>query len=252
VDTGACLRVLEGHTGYVTSVALHANGRRVVSGSDYSTVRVWDVDTGACLRVLEGHTGGVRSVALHADGRRVVSGSYDNTVRVWDVDTGACLGTWLGMSPFLGLDLGSLLANGHTRMAAGCADGSVNFFELMPPGPLTRTTLATWSPMHPIVATVLDSGAVTLHQWHAASAHLEELARLAPSGASIASLRFSVDGTRLQALTADGSDRILDAITLQPASPPACAWAAPLATSPDSAWRAVIRDGRLVVEPAKP
>jgi WD40 repeat protein len=229
-------------------VALHVDGRRVVSGSNDKTVRVWDVDTGACLRVLEGYTGWVQSVALHADGRRVVSGSWDKTVRVWDVDTGACLGTWPGMSSFQGLDLGSLLANGHARMAAGCADGSVNFFELMPPGPLTRTTLATWSPTAALVATALDTGAVVLHQWHASSAHLEELARFAPGGASIASLRFSADGTRLQALTADGTEHILDATTLQPASPPTCAWSDPSDTSPDGAWRAVIRDGRLVVE----
>jgi hypothetical protein len=151
------------------------------------------------------------------------------------------------MSSFHGLDLGSPLANGHTRMAAGCDDGSVNFFELMPPGPLTRTTLATWSPTHSLVTAVLDSGALILHQWHASSAHLEELARLAPTSASISSLRFSLDGTRLQVLTADNSEHILDAVTLQPASPPTCAWSPALATSPDRAWRADIVDGRLKI-----
>jgi WD40 repeat protein len=49
LDTGACLRTLQGHTKTVWSVALHADGRRAVSGSDDNTVRVWDLDTGACL-----------------------------------------------------------------------------------------------------------------------------------------------------------------------------------------------------------
>jgi hypothetical protein len=31
------------------------DGRRVVSGSDDKTVRVWDVETGSCERVLKGH-----------------------------------------------------------------------------------------------------------------------------------------------------------------------------------------------------
>jgi WD40 repeat protein len=142
------------------------------------------------------------------------------------------------------------LHDGRARIVVGYDDGSVHFFELMPPGPLTRTTLATWSPTDAIVATALDTGSVVLHQWHAISAHLEELARLGTSGASVASLCFSADGTRLQVLTADGTERILDATTLQPDSPPVCAWSAPLTISPDGAWRALIRDGRLVVEAA--
>jgi WD40 repeat protein len=96
LDTGACLRTLEGYSNWVMSVALHEDGRRAVMGSGDETVRVWDLDTGACLRTLEGHTGSVWSVALHADGRRAVTGSEDNTVRVWDLDTGACLGVWTG------------------------------------------------------------------------------------------------------------------------------------------------------------
>jgi hypothetical protein len=120
----------------------------------------------------------------------------------------------------------------------------------MPPGPLTRTTLATWSPTHPLVAAVLDTGAVTLHQWHGSSTHLEELARSAPTAAPITSLRFSLDGTRLQLLSPDAPERILDATTLEPAAAPTCAWATPLATSPDGAWRADIENGRLKIVPA--
>jgi WD40 repeat protein len=32
-----------------------SDGRRVVSGSDDKTLRVWDVDTGEYVRELEGH-----------------------------------------------------------------------------------------------------------------------------------------------------------------------------------------------------
>ena len=38
------------------SVAVSGDGKRVVSGSDDKTVRVWDVETGECLKVMEGHT----------------------------------------------------------------------------------------------------------------------------------------------------------------------------------------------------
>jgi small GTP-binding protein len=97
-ETGACLRTLGGHSGWVNSVALGGDGRRALSGSDDNTVRVWDAETGACLRTLEGHSGLVGSVALGGDGRRALSGSADKTVRVWDAETGACLRTLEGHS----------------------------------------------------------------------------------------------------------------------------------------------------------
>ena len=141
LDTGACLHVLEGHTDSVYSVALHADGRRAVTGSRDKTVRVWDLNTGACLRTLHVHTDGVTSVALHVDGRHAVTGSEDKTVRVWNLDTGACLGAWCGAATFFSVDLGKPLTDGRVHIAVGCGN-DVLFFELMPPGPLTRTMLS--------------------------------------------------------------------------------------------------------------
>ena len=70
------------------------DGKRIVSGSLDSTVRVWDAVSGECvLGPLEGHTGGVRSVSFSGDGKRIVSGSRDRTVRVWDAVSGECLHT---------------------------------------------------------------------------------------------------------------------------------------------------------------
>ena len=60
--------------GVVWAVAVLANGRRAVSGSDDKTLRVWDLETGESLCTLEGHTSWVRAVSVVADGRRAVSG----------------------------------------------------------------------------------------------------------------------------------------------------------------------------------
>lgn len=40
---------LEGHTGYVQSVAVSADGRRAVSASSDKTLKMWDLDTGALI-----------------------------------------------------------------------------------------------------------------------------------------------------------------------------------------------------------
>jgi WD40 repeat protein len=67
--TGAALRMLEGHTGYVTSVAFSPDGKQVVSGSHGKAVRLWDAATGAALQTLDGHTGSVNSVAFSPNGK---------------------------------------------------------------------------------------------------------------------------------------------------------------------------------------
>jgi WD40 repeat protein len=72
-------------------VAVSADGRRIVSGGEDRTVKVWDAQTGQDLLALQGHTGWVYSVAVSADGRRIVSGGGDRNnrggpgeVKVWD------------------------------------------------------------------------------------------------------------------------------------------------------------------------
>src|SRR5262249_60773816 len=82
----------EGHTDKITSIAISADGRRLVSGSLDKTVRVWDLETGRELNCLKGHTLGVLGVDLSADGRLAISGGQDKTVRLWDVKSGKELG----------------------------------------------------------------------------------------------------------------------------------------------------------------
>jgi small GTP-binding protein len=91
VDAGRCLRVLEGHTSAVDSVAWSTDQRRALSGAGDGTVWLWDLGAGRCLRVLKGHTSAVNSVAWSADQRRALSGAGDGTVRLWDLEAGRCL-----------------------------------------------------------------------------------------------------------------------------------------------------------------
>jgi hypothetical protein len=79
---------LRGHTNWVYSVAFSADGKRIVSGSEDNTLKVWDAATGQETLTLKGHTGWVYSVAFSPDGKRIVSGSWDNTLKVWDARLG--------------------------------------------------------------------------------------------------------------------------------------------------------------------
>jgi WD40 repeat protein len=67
-------------------------GKRAVSTSSDTTLKVWDLDTGRDVRTLEGHSEEVFSgVAVTPDGKRAVSASADKTLRLWDLDTGSVL-----------------------------------------------------------------------------------------------------------------------------------------------------------------
>ncbi|EXK78038.1 hypothetical protein FOQG_17268 [Fusarium oxysporum f. sp. raphani 54005] len=91
-DWNACVQTLEGHDGWVLSVAFSADGQWLASGSLDKTVKIWDAATGACT--LEGHGESVWSVAFSADGQRLASGSNDETVKIWDAATGVCVQTF--------------------------------------------------------------------------------------------------------------------------------------------------------------
>jgi WD40 repeat protein len=126
VAAASVVKRLLGHSGWVTSVALSADGRVALSGSVDDTVRVWDVGTGACLHVLRGHTDDVRAVAVQGAGRWAVSGGYDNTIRVWDLSNGQGLRVLEGHTSWvssvaLGMDSRIVLSASY--------DGSVRVWD---------------------------------------------------------------------------------------------------------------------------
>ncbi|APR75292.1 High-affnity carbon uptake protein Hat/HatR [Minicystis rosea] len=79
---------LEGHRARVGSASFSSDGRRIVTGSDDKTARVWRADESGKKEpvILDGHTGDIRNVAFSKDGRFVATGSEDNTARVWRAD----------------------------------------------------------------------------------------------------------------------------------------------------------------------
>jgi WD40 repeat protein/mono/diheme cytochrome c family protein len=86
--TGKVVRAYFGHADSVTAAAFSADGKRVLSGGDDRTLRLWEVESGKTLQVFRGCEGGVKSVAFSPDDKRVLSGSADATVRLWEIESG--------------------------------------------------------------------------------------------------------------------------------------------------------------------
>ena len=100
--TGKQVFDLKGQGSLVTSVAVTADGKRLVSGGWNGTAKVWDLETGKELLTLKGHQGGILSVAISPDGKRIVTAGggkfyelgdsidYEQSaeVKVWDAESG--------------------------------------------------------------------------------------------------------------------------------------------------------------------
>lgn len=91
---GERVALLEGHEAGVISLALSADGRRLLSGSWDGTARVWDLQTKQCLQVLPGHENGVcvlelpdGSLVTGSTGRQVGNSVADFQLRFWAKDS---------------------------------------------------------------------------------------------------------------------------------------------------------------------
>jgi WD40 repeat protein len=97
-QTGQALFSLKGHRMPITSIAVSADGRYILTGSYDSSMKKWDSRTGELVSNVGYHLEHVTSVDITSDGRRtlvgsvnitdreessILSGSLDGTVREW-------------------------------------------------------------------------------------------------------------------------------------------------------------------------
>jgi WD40 repeat protein len=87
---------MKGHDGVINGCAFSPDGRRVVSASFDTTLKIWDPVTGAEQATLTGHEGVVIGCDVSPDGRLIASASGDGTLKLWDAAGGEALRTLRG------------------------------------------------------------------------------------------------------------------------------------------------------------
>ncbi|MEJ6482603.1 WD40 repeat domain-containing protein, partial [Nostoc punctiforme UO1] len=124
---GNLLRTLTGHNDSVKAVAIAADGKTAVSGSDDKTLKLWNLETGKEISTLTGHNSEVRAVAIAADGKTAVSGSFDNTLKLWNLETGKEISTLTGHNNWVYAV--AIAADGKTAVS-GSDDNTLKLWNL--------------------------------------------------------------------------------------------------------------------------
>ncbi|KAF2840634.1 WD40 repeat-like protein [Patellaria atrata CBS 101060] len=79
----------DGHTGNVTGVAFHCEGKWMVTSSEDGTVKIWDTRTGSVQRNYT-HGVPVNDVVIHPNQGELVSCDRGGNVRIWDLSENKC------------------------------------------------------------------------------------------------------------------------------------------------------------------
>jgi len=142
LKNGVALQTLKGHNSYIRAVAITADGKSAISGSQDNTCIVWDLKSGESVQILKGHTSNVSAVAIIADGKRAISSSWDNTCIVWDLINGEVLARAFTNSPI------SRFIFSPNYILLGCTSGEVVILsadkELLNPGVAITTIKQIW------------------------------------------------------------------------------------------------------------
>lgn len=127
LQTGALLgEPLDAHKSWVNALAISPNAQTLVSGSEDTSIRIWNFQTSELQQTISAHSAAVNALAISPDGEIVVSGSADKTIRFWSLRNGVRLRTISGHRD--AINTLAFSADG-TLLASGSSDKTIQIWN---------------------------------------------------------------------------------------------------------------------------
>lgn len=127
-DELPALAPLAGHSGWVTAVAFHPDGRRLFSVDSWGRLSAWAYTEAApppLWSVEQAHNGWIRGMALSADGATLATCGADQRVCLWSPDDGS-----LRRALPAGDDVYSLAFHPQGALVAGDLHGTIKQWDV--------------------------------------------------------------------------------------------------------------------------
>lgn len=202
------ISTIAGHTGEVNTIDFSPDGQKFASGSDDTTMKIWNFRDRQELRTIEGHTNWVYSLAISPDGQTIVSGSKDNTAKVWHLNTGRELHSLKGHTSYV---VTVAISPDGQRFASGSYDKTIKIWNLKT-GQELRTLKGHAAEVLSVAISPdglkLVSGSTdrTIKIWNFNTG--QEIATIRGHTGDVNSLAFSPNGQKLASVSDDRTIKI--------------------------------------------
>jgi len=133
VKTGNLLSTIK-HDDEVRSLAWTSDHKKIITGSEEGSIRIFDTATWQQMAILEGHTSIVLSLCLFQSDCLLASASYDGKARLWNLDTNLPVGPPIqhvheGPVPGAVVNSVAISADGK-QLVTGCNDNNAYVWDI--------------------------------------------------------------------------------------------------------------------------
>jgi WD40 repeat protein len=96
MDTGDCVKTLEGHESSITAIKATSN-QFLISASDDHAIKIWNLKNDQCIQTLSNHPNWFNRFEFISNDILISTGLDDERlIRIWDFKTGKCVRNLVG------------------------------------------------------------------------------------------------------------------------------------------------------------